>query len=180
MLSEKVQLWLLLLLTQSLSELWLDTFPSLMALGYLRYSSCTVFSEAHNVLWGGMLFFSFAWFFVRDLSKKWNFGEIVCFLFILIIILRKCSAEGRWKAFSICVSHLTVIIVFHGTILFIYCRPSSGNSMDTDKAATVFYTVVIPMLNPLSNSIREKDVKDTFRKLVVRKLLCQNNIILLD
>ena len=45
-------------------------------------------------------------------------------LFILIIILRKCSAEGRWKAFSICVSHLTVIIVFHGTILFPFFQPS--------------------------------------------------------
>ncbi|XP_006902381.1 PREDICTED: olfactory receptor 5L1-like [Elephantulus edwardii] len=53
---------------------------------------------------------------------------LASYLFILITILRMRSAEGRRKAFSTCASHLTAIVVFHGTILFIYCRPSSGNS----------------------------------------------------
>ncbi|XP_075404346.1 olfactory receptor 5L1-like [Tenrec ecaudatus] len=92
------------------------------------------------------------------------------YLFILVTILRMRSAEGRRKAFSTCASHLTAIIVFHGTILFIYCRPISGNSPDTDKVATVFYTVVIPMLNPLIYSLRNKDVKEALRKIMGPKI----------
>ena len=93
---------------------------------------------------------------------------LTSYLFILITILRMHSAEGRCKAFSTCASHLTVL---QGTILFIYCRPHSGNSMDTDKVATVFYTVVIPMVNPLIYSLRNKDVKEALRKVVNSKIL---------
>ncbi|XP_006902382.1 PREDICTED: olfactory receptor 5L1-like [Elephantulus edwardii] len=96
---------------------------------------------------------------------------LTSYLFILITILRMRSAEGRRKAFSTCASHLTAIVVFHGTILFIYCRPSSGNSTDTDKVATVFYTVVIPMLNPLIYSLRNKDVKEALRKMLGPKII---------
>ncbi|XP_043434984.1 olfactory receptor 5L1-like [Prionailurus bengalensis] len=95
---------------------------------------------------------------------------LTSYLLILITILRMHSAEGRRKAFSTCASHLTAILVFHGTILFTYCRPSSGNSVDTDKVATVFYTVVIPMLNPLIYSLRNKDVKEALRKMVSSKI----------
>ncbi|XP_019268139.2 olfactory receptor 5L1-like [Panthera pardus] len=95
---------------------------------------------------------------------------LTSYLLILITILRMHSAEGRRKAFSTCASHLTAIFVFHGTILFTYCRPSSGNSMDTDKVATVFYTVVIPMLNPLIYSLRNKDVKEALRRMVSSKI----------
>uniref|UniRef100_A0A8C6FV28 Olfactory receptor n=1 Tax=Moschus moschiferus TaxID=68415 RepID=A0A8C6FV28_MOSMO len=91
---------------------------------------------------------------------------LTSYLFILITILRMRSAERRCKAFSTCASHFAAIIVFHGTILFIYCRPQSGNSLGTDKVATVFYTVVIPMLNPLIYSLRNKDVKEGLRKVV--------------
>nr|XP_036868084.1 olfactory receptor 5L1-like [Manis javanica] len=92
------------------------------------------------------------------------------YLFILITILRMRSAQGRRKAFSTCASHFTAIAVFHGTILFMYCRPSSGNSMDTDKVTTVFYTIVIPMLNPLIYSLRNKDVKEALKNVLRSKL----------
>ncbi|XP_045338502.1 olfactory receptor 5L1-like [Leopardus geoffroyi] len=95
---------------------------------------------------------------------------LTSYLLILITILRMHSAEGRRKAFSTCASHLTAIFVFHGTILFTYCRPSSGNSMDTDKVATVLYTVVIPMLNPLIYSLRNKDVKEALKKVLGSRL----------
>ncbi|XP_035960423.1 olfactory receptor 5L1-like [Halichoerus grypus] len=95
---------------------------------------------------------------------------LTSYLLILITILRMHSAEGRRKAFSTCASHLTAILVFHGTILFIYCRPSSGNSVETDKVATVFYTIVIPMLNPFIYSLRNKDVKEALRKVVSSKI----------
>uniref|UniRef100_A0A8D1YT81 Olfactory receptor n=1 Tax=Sus scrofa TaxID=9823 RepID=A0A8D1YT81_PIG len=99
---------------------------------------------------------------------------LTSYLFILITILRMRSAEGRSRAFSTCASHLATIAVLQGTILFIYCRPNSGNkSMATDKVATVFYTVVIPMLNPLIYSLRNKDVKEALRKVVKSKRFSQ-------
>uniref|UniRef100_A0A8C9NYD1 Olfactory receptor n=1 Tax=Spermophilus dauricus TaxID=99837 RepID=A0A8C9NYD1_SPEDA len=98
---------------------------------------------------------------------------LTSYLFILITILKIRSAEGRQKAFSTCASHLTAIIVFHGTILFIYCQPSSVPSLDIDKVATVFYTVVIPMLNPLIYSLRNKDVKEALRNVLYSKILSQ-------
>ncbi|XP_047374464.1 olfactory receptor 5L1-like [Sciurus carolinensis] len=95
---------------------------------------------------------------------------LTSYLFILITILKMRSAEGRHKAFSTCASHLTAIVVFHGTILFTYCQPSLGHSWDADKVATVFYTVVIPMLNPLIYNLRNKDVKEALKKMVGSKL----------
>ncbi|XP_057362581.1 olfactory receptor 5L1-like [Manis pentadactyla] len=95
---------------------------------------------------------------------------LTSYLFILITILRMRSAQGRRKVFSTCASHFTAIAVFHGTILFMYCRPSSGNTVDIDKVTTVFYTVVIPMLNPLIYSLRNKDVKEALKKVVSSKI----------
>ncbi|XP_006904919.1 olfactory receptor 5L2 [Pteropus alecto] len=98
---------------------------------------------------------------------------LTSYLFILITILRMRSAERRRKAFSTCASHLTAIIVLQGTILFIYCRPNVGNSENTDKVATVLYTVVIPMLNPLIYGLRNKDVKEAFRKVLSSNIFSQ-------
>ncbi|KFO21777.1 olfactory receptor 8K3 [Fukomys damarensis] len=84
---------------------------------------------------------------------------LVSYLLILTAILRMKSAEGRRKAFSTCGSHLTVVTVFYGTLIFMYVQPKSSHSFDTDKVASIFYTMVIPMLNPLIYSLRNKDVK---------------------
>lgn len=91
---------------------------------------------------------------------------LLSYSYIITTILQMKSAEGRRKAFSTCASHLAAVAVFHGTLLFMYFRPSSSYSMDTDKMASVFYTVVIPMLNPLIYSLRNKDVKDAVRKAI--------------
>ncbi|VTJ87988.1 Hypothetical predicted protein [Marmota monax] len=93
------------------------------------------------------------------------------YLFIIATTLKMRSASGHCKIFSTCASHLTAISIFHGTILFLYCVPNSKNSRHTVKVASVFYTVVIPMLNPLIYSLRNKDVKDTVNKLMHTKLL---------
>ncbi|KAM7087340.1 uncharacterized protein WM277_027776 [Molossus nigricans] len=85
--------------------------------------------------------------------------------FIFITIMKMPSPGGRHKAFSTCASHMTAITIFHGTILFLYCVPNSKNSWLMVKVASVFYTVVIPMLNPLIYSLRNNDVKETVRKL---------------
>ncbi|XP_005408081.1 PREDICTED: olfactory receptor 5B12-like [Chinchilla lanigera] len=90
------------------------------------------------------------------------------YLFIFVTVLRMSSTEGRKKAFSTCASHLTTVSIFYGTIIFMYLQPSSSHSMDTDKMASVFYTMVIPMLNPVVYSLRNKEVKSAFKK-VARK-----------
>ncbi|XP_058518441.1 olfactory receptor 5D18 [Ochotona princeps] len=95
---------------------------------------------------------------------------LTSYVFIVVTILKMHSASGRRKAFSTCASHLTAITIFHGTILFLYCVPNSKNSRHTVKVASVFYTVVIPMLNPLIYSLRNKDVKDTVSKLMDMKV----------
>ncbi|EPY85195.1 olfactory receptor 5W2 [Camelus ferus] len=95
---------------------------------------------------------------------------LLSYSYIITTILRMSSAQGRRKAFSTCASHLTAVAVFHGTLLFMYFRPSSSYSMDTDKAASVFYTVVIPMLNPLIYSLRNKDVKGALKKAISSEL----------
>ncbi|XP_070282630.1 olfactory receptor 8K3-like [Myotis yumanensis] len=95
---------------------------------------------------------------------------LVSYLLILASILRMNSAEGRYKAFSTCGSHLTVVVVFYGTLLFMYVQPESSHSFDSDKVASIFYTLVIPMLNPLIYSLRNKDVKCALQR--VWKKLC--------
>ncbi|XP_003467497.1 olfactory receptor 5D18-like [Cavia porcellus] len=96
---------------------------------------------------------------------------LLSYLFIVVTILKMHSASGRRKAFSTCASHLTAISIFYGTILFLYCVPNSKNSRHTGKVASVFYTMVIPMLNPLIYSLRNKDVKDTVCMFMKNKLL---------
>ncbi|XP_007497518.1 olfactory receptor 8K1-like [Monodelphis domestica] len=90
---------------------------------------------------------------------------LVSYLLIIVAILRMSSSEGRYKAFSTCGSHLTVVIVFYATLLFMYLQPRSRNSFDTEKIATVFYTLVIPMLNPLIYSLRNKEVKGALKRV---------------
>nr|XP_020008653.1 olfactory receptor 9G4-like [Castor canadensis] len=89
---------------------------------------------------------------------------LISYLNILLAILRIRSASGRCKAFSTCASHIISVMLFYGSLLFMYSRPSSTYSLEKDKVAVLFYTVVNPLLNPLIYSLRNKDVKEAFRK----------------
>ncbi|KAM6157993.1 olfactory receptor 5P1-like [Rhynchocyon petersi] len=89
------------------------------------------------------------------------------YVYILITILKMRSTEGRHKAFSTCTSHLTAVTLYYGTITFVYVMPKSTYSIYQNKVVSVFYTVVIPMLNPLVYSLRNKDVKEALRKATV-------------
>uniref|UniRef100_A0A8D1WTI0 Olfactory receptor n=1 Tax=Sus scrofa TaxID=9823 RepID=A0A8D1WTI0_PIG len=91
---------------------------------------------------------------------------VISYAFILIANIKMCSAEGHLKAFSACGSHLTGVTLFNGTVMFMYLRPTSSYSLHHDKWASMFYTIIIPMLNPLIYSLRNKDVKAAFRKLI--------------
>ncbi|XP_074087617.1 olfactory receptor 8J3-like [Macrotis lagotis] len=92
---------------------------------------------------------------------------LVSYLHIILAILRIRSAEGRKKAFSTCASHMVAVTVFYGTLLFMYLQPQSNHSLDTDKMASVFYTLVIPMLNPMIYSLRNKDVKEALKRVII-------------
>uniref|UniRef100_A0A8D1M7G5 Olfactory receptor n=1 Tax=Sus scrofa TaxID=9823 RepID=A0A8D1M7G5_PIG len=96
-------------------------------------------------------------------------GVLVSYGYIALSVLKIHSAEGKFKAFSTCTSHLTAVVIFQGTLLFMYFRPSSSYSLDQDKMSSLFYTLVIPMLNPLIYSLRNKDVKEALKKLKNKK-----------
>nr|XP_025129162.1 olfactory receptor-like protein OLF2 [Bubalus bubalis] len=91
-------------------------------------------------------------------------GLFVSYCYIILAVIKIHSAEGRFKAFSTCTSHLTALAISQGTLLFMYFRPSTSYSLDEDKMTSLFYTLVIPMLNPLIYSLRNKDVKEALMK----------------
>uniref|UniRef100_A0A8D2JQT9 Olfactory receptor family 8 subfamily D member 4 n=1 Tax=Sciurus vulgaris TaxID=55149 RepID=A0A8D2JQT9_SCIVU len=95
---------------------------------------------------------------------------IISYAFILTSILRVHSKEGRSKAFSTCSSHLAAILIFYGSLMSMYLKPASSSSFIQEKVSSVFYTTVIPMLNPLICSLRNKDVKAALMKLLRRKI----------
>ncbi|XP_019514349.1 PREDICTED: olfactory receptor 5C1 [Hipposideros armiger] len=88
----------------------------------------------------------------------------VSYGFIAAAVIRMRSAEGRRRAAATCGSHLTAVAMLYGTLIFMYLRPSSSYALNTDKMASVFYTLVIPALNPLIYSLRNKEVKQALRR----------------
>ncbi|XP_048216048.1 olfactory receptor 502-like [Perognathus longimembris pacificus] len=88
----------------------------------------------------------------------------ISYVYILITILKMRSTEGRHKAFSTCTSHLTAVTLFYGTVTFIYVMPKSSYSTDQNKVISVFYMVVIPMLNPLIYSLRNNEIKGALKR----------------
>ncbi|XP_014336917.2 olfactory receptor 1L6 [Bos mutus] len=90
----------------------------------------------------------------------------VSYVYITRAVLRVPSGRGRYKVFSTCGSHLTVVALFYGTVISVYIRPSSTYSVMKDRVITVIYTVVIPMMNPFIYSLRNKDMKQAMKKLM--------------
>ncbi|XP_030395553.1 olfactory receptor 6B1-like [Gopherus evgoodei] len=117
-------------------------------------------------------------------------AEMVDFVFALIILLIPLSitiasyvciistivciptAQGRWKAFSTCASHLTVVVIFFSATLFMYARPRRIHSFNLNKLVSVLYTIVTPMLNPFIYCLRNQEVKGA-----LRKMLCVKNAV---
>ncbi|KAM5185995.1 olfactory receptor 1165-like [Callospermophilus lateralis] len=95
---------------------------------------------------------------------------LASYVFIIATVSRMPSKGGLCKAFSTCASHLTAISIFHGIILLLYCVPHDKSSWLLVKVETALYSVMIPMLNPLIYSLRNKDVKETVRGLFYAKL----------
>ncbi|XP_020763246.2 LOW QUALITY PROTEIN: olfactory receptor 1Q1-like [Odocoileus virginianus] len=87
---------------------------------------------------------------------------------IISAVLRSPSAKGKWRTFSTCGSHLTVVAIFYGTLPWVYFQPLASYSVARGRILTVMYRVVTPMLNPFTYSLRNKDVKGAFRKWMNR------------
>ncbi|XP_003462504.1 olfactory receptor 5P76-like [Cavia porcellus] len=94
----------------------------------------------------------------------------VSYIYIFITILKMRSSEGHHKAFSTCTSHLTAVTLYFGTVFFIYAMPKSSYSTDQNKVVSVFYMVVIPMLNPFIYSLRNKEIKQVLKRELGRKV----------
>ncbi|XP_029435720.1 olfactory receptor 1019-like [Rhinatrema bivittatum] len=91
------------------------------------------------------------------------------YIFIIVAILKIHSSDGRCKTFSTSFSHLTVVLLFYGSIMCVYMRPSSMQSPEQDKMFALLYTVLIPMLNPLIYSLRNRELNNAFQKFINKK-----------
>ncbi|XP_072280986.1 olfactory receptor 13G1-like [Pyxicephalus adspersus] len=91
---------------------------------------------------------------------------IISYIFIISTILKIKSIEGRRKAFSTCSSHLTCVVLYYGTLICLYMRPTSNYSPDRDKFFSLLYVVLIPLLNPIIYSLKNYEFKVGFRKLL--------------
>ncbi|KAM6174082.1 olfactory receptor 2A12-like [Erethizon dorsatum] len=85
---------------------------------------------------------------------------------IFASILRIPSSQGRLKSFSTCASHITVVIMFYGPAMIMYMRPSSWYNPEQDKKLALFYNVISAFLNPIIYSLRNKDVKGAFLRVL--------------
>ncbi|KAM4707052.1 olfactory receptor 5AR1-like [Discoglossus pictus] len=92
---------------------------------------------------------------------------VLSYVFIVRVILKMKTA--RFKVFSTCGSHLTVVTLYFGTIVFTYIRPTSTYSLDQDRVVPVLYGIIIPLLNPIIYSFRNKDVHGAIKKALLRK-----------
>ncbi|XP_029437393.1 olfactory receptor 6Y1-like [Rhinatrema bivittatum] len=93
---------------------------------------------------------------------------MVSYVFIILTILRMPSAAGRQNAFATCASHLLVVFIYYGTVIFMYIRPSAHESYYLDKVVSIFYAVVTPLLNPIIYSLRNQEVKAALKRTIIK------------
>uniref|UniRef100_A0A8C4KVS9 G-protein coupled receptors family 1 profile domain-containing protein n=1 Tax=Equus asinus asinus TaxID=83772 RepID=A0A8C4KVS9_EQUAS len=127
--------------------------------------SCSNPFISQMILFMESIFVGFSSFLVILLSYAFTAASI-------LKISSITSAKGRSKAFNTCASHLTAVTFFYSSSIFVYLSSSSGGSSSFDRFASVFYTVVIPMLNPLIYSLRNKEIKDALKRLQKNRKYC--------
>ncbi|XP_069486094.1 olfactory receptor 13G1-like [Ambystoma mexicanum] len=105
---------------------------------------------------------------------------MICFLltavsytYIISTILKIRSADKKKKAFSTCASHMTVVSIFYGGVIYRYVRPAFSGKLDADKLVSAMYAIVSPVLNPIIYSLRNKEVINVIKKLFGRQALPQ-------
>ncbi|XP_077169509.1 olfactory receptor 2AP1-like [Paroedura picta] len=95
---------------------------------------------------------------------------VASYVFIITTILKIPSITGRQKAFSTCSSHLTVVSIFYGSLMFVYVFPTMEKVKDLNKIFSFLYAVLTPMVNPFIYSLRNQEVKSSLRKTVLSVL----------
>ncbi|XP_078497448.1 olfactory receptor 2D2-like [Lissotriton helveticus] len=90
---------------------------------------------------------------------------------ILRTILKMHSASGMKKAFSTCTSHLFSVSLLYASGTVMYLRPTSSHTQNTDRLLAMFYVLLMPMFNPIIYSLRNKEMKEAFQKLIITRLL---------
>ncbi|XP_063158212.1 olfactory receptor 10A7-like [Candoia aspera] len=95
---------------------------------------------------------------------------LISYIHIIITILSMSSAQSRQKAFSTCSAHLIVVTLFYGSGSIVYLKPRSSYSSDVKKMLSLFYTIVIPMLNPIVYTLRNSEVKEALRRNLLWKV----------
>ncbi|XP_002935486.2 olfactory receptor 1019-like [Xenopus tropicalis] len=120
--------------------------------------SDTFMVQLLNYIEGALVVFSF---FLPILTS---------YIFIISAILKIQSSEGRQKAFSTCASHLSCVIIFYGTLVFLYVRPTTSYYSKRDKFFALLHIVLIPMLNPLIYTLKNKEFQSAFIKLRDRQI----------
>ena len=96
------------------------------------------------------------------------FGILCSYSKIVSSICRISSAQGKYKTFSTCASHLTVVSLFYCTMLGVYLSSAATHNAHSSATASVMYTVITPMLNPFIYSLRNKDMKRALKVFFVR------------
>ncbi|XP_003412228.1 olfactory receptor 10T2-like [Loxodonta africana] len=91
---------------------------------------------------------------------------MVSYVFIVSIVVKMPSAKGRYKAFSTCSSHLTVVSIHYGFASFVYLKPKNSGSFGEDMLMAVTYTVLTPLLNPIIYSLKNKEMQLALRKVI--------------
>ncbi|XP_059028683.1 olfactory receptor-like protein OLF3 [Mustela lutreola] len=91
---------------------------------------------------------------------------LLSYIQIISTILKIQSTEGRKKAFHTCASHLTVVVLCYGMTIFTYIQPHSSPSVLQEKLISIFYAILMPVLNPMIYSVRNKEVKGAWQKLL--------------
>ncbi|XP_004442658.1 PREDICTED: olfactory receptor 7D4-like [Ceratotherium simum simum] len=99
-------------------------------------------------------------------------GILFSYSHIVSSLMRMSSAEGKYKAFSTCGSHLSAVSLYYGTSLGVYFSSAVTHSSHRNSIASVMYTVVTPMLNPFIYSLRNKDVKGALGRLLREASSC--------
>ncbi|XP_078497460.1 olfactory receptor 6E1-like isoform X2 [Lissotriton helveticus] len=94
--------------------------------------------------------------------------SMVSYICIVVAIVKMPSAKGRWKAFSTCASHMTVVFIVYGSCIFMCARPTQSSSLDSSKIVSVANSILTPLLNPFIYSLRNKVMKDALWKALGR------------
>ncbi|XP_077003490.1 olfactory receptor 5M9-like [Tamandua tetradactyla] len=125
-----------------------------------------------KIAYGGVHIKEYTMMVMAGINLTYSLSVVlISYTLIVVAVLHMLSADGRKMIFSTCGSHLTAVTIFYGTLIFMYLRQPTEESVEQGKMVAVFYTTVIPILNPMIYSLRNKDVKEAMSKVISKTFL---------